>query len=152
AALLSKIKNAKILNKVQFWTLSFIVLTSFAILPLLQLKENAGKGKNLFNIAERFKNNKVGGKLFANIRSSQDYSNSIIINYLNGSKYYGARLPGYTKDEILQAIKKYQIDHYIYYYSTPFEKENFLNGGVASEAQYIYKDLYPGIIVLAFTH
>ncbi len=128
-----------------------IIIGSFYIYPLFQLKNQYGNGKSLFEIASVFKKNNIKGNILTSIQSDTDYSNSIIINYLTQSRFYGPYIRNYSTKEILQALNDYPIDYYIFYYSSSYEKETFLSGELARKAKIIYGNIYPGVIVLSFT-
>ena len=149
--LLTKLIQSSFLSKnLQIASCSLIIL-SFYIYPLMELKKDYGKDKNLFEITEKLKRNNINGKVIAGIQSDNNLSNSIIINYLNASKLYGTYTRNYSTAEILQAIKDYSIQYYFFYYATTIEKESFLESELSKKAIIIYKDIYPGIIVLKFT-
>lgn len=129
---------------------SFLVIGSFFIYPFMELKNQYGMGKDLFEFTSALRQKNVNGNMMASLRKSEDLSNSIIINYLNQTKYYGPYTSNYTVKEIAEAITNYDISYYVYYYSSPFQKETFLSGNLAAQASRVYKDIYPGIVVLVF--
>ena len=149
--LLTNLIKSFYLNELQQSICSIIIIGSFYIYPLMELKKDYGKDKNLFEITKKLKVNNINGKIIAGIQSDNNLSNSIIINYLNASKLYGTYTNNYSTAEILQAIKDYSIQYYFFYYSTSMEKENFLKSEISTKARNVYKDFYPGIIILKFT-
>ena len=54
------------------------------------------------------------------------------------------------RQEILDAIKKYHINYFILYYTTPYQKDILLSSTLALNAATVLKDIYPGVIVLKF--
>ena len=116
----------------------------------MELKKDYGRDRNLFEISKELKIKDIHGNIIAGIQNDNNYSNSIIINYLNGSKFYGTYTRDYSTTEILQAIEDYSIQYYFFYYATTIEKECFLESELSRKAIIIYKDIYPGIIVLKF--
>ncbi|MEO5501822.1 MAG: hypothetical protein ABIR31_10320 [Ginsengibacter sp.] len=150
--LLSKSFDSGLMKNRLLYFFSFIIISSFYIYPLWELKRQYREGKNLFDIAAALKQNNINGKMMAGFKSSDDYSNSIMINYLNHSKYYGPYTHNASMNEISEAIKTFHIDYYIFYYATAFEKDSFLNSSLTTQAAHIYDNLYPGIIVLTFKY
>ncbi len=148
--LLSKFISAGLIRNRLPYIFSFILISSFYIYPLWELKLQYREGENLFDIASALKKNSINGKMMASFKSSDDYSNSIMINYLNHSTYYGPYTHTASINEISEAIKTFHIDYYIFYYATPFEKDSFLNSSLVTQASHIYENIYPGIIVLTF--
>jgi hypothetical protein len=149
--LLSDIKNLNFVSKKQWVIGSAIVIFSFCLYPIMELKNNYGKGKNLFDIAQVLRKNEIKGSLLAGIQSDYDYSNSIIINFLTKSKFYGVYKRNYSSEDILFAIRDFSINYFIYYYTTQYQKESFLESNLPKHAQLVYPDIYPGIIVLKFS-
>ena len=90
-----------------------------------------------------------GNVLFSN-QSSEDFSESVIINYLAKCRHYGPFTTDYNTQEIIGAIKEYHINYFILYYKTPFQKDLILHDSPALNPSNILSDIYPGIIVLAF--
>ncbi|MFS8081883.1 MAG: hypothetical protein ACMG51_00415 [Ginsengibacter sp.] len=148
--LLSKLISYGLIKTTLSYIFSFLIICSFYLYPLWELKLQYRGGENLFDISVALKKNNISGKMMASFKSSDDYSNSIMINYLNHSKYYGPYTHNASIYEISEAIKVYHINYYIFYYATPFEKDTFLNCSLTAQANHIYDNIYPGIIVLTF--
>lgn len=148
--LLSELIKINFLKRSYLYLFCFAIIGSFYIYPLVQLKNNFGSNKDLFEIAAALKKKNIKGRILTSIRSDDDYFKSISINYLIQSKFYGPYIRTYSNPEILAAIKKYQINYYIFFYSSLFQKETFLSGNLALNAKMIYKNIYPGVIVLYF--
>ncbi len=146
--LITKLIESSFLSKNQQIAGCSLIILSFYIYPLVELKNDYGKDKNLFEITKKLKVNNIQGNIVAGIHSDNNYSNSIIINYLNGSKFYGTYTRNYSTAEILEAIEDYSIQYYFFYYATTIEKESFLESELSRKAIIIYKDIYPGIVVL----
>lgn len=130
--------------------LALIILGSFYIYPIKQIANNYGSGKEIFKVVSVLKKQNVKGNILSSMRSFNDYSKTILINYLLKTRFYGPYIKDYTSDQISEIIKKYQIDYYFFYYERPIQKEDFLNGKLAKGASKIYDTLYPGIVVLKF--
>jgi hypothetical protein len=148
--LLTELMKASILKKKFLQLFCYSILISFCFYPILQLKMEYGSGKNLFKMAETLRTAKINGRILTNIHSSSDYSKSIILNYLLGSKFYGPYKYNYTSEQILEAIKQYHINYYLVYYNSPEQKKELVTNILALNAKRIYEDLYPGIVVLCF--
>lgn len=129
---------------------AIVIIASFYVYPLIELKNQYRSGKNYFEIADAFKQNNIKGNLLFSNQSSEEFSESIIVNYLAKCSHYGPFTTDYTTQEILDAIKKYHINYFILYYHTPLQKEQLLTGSLALNAVNILSNIYPGIIVLAF--
>lgn len=148
--LLSEFLKTNFLERKHAYLFCFLIIGSFYIYPVTQLKNQYGRGKNLYEIASALEQNKIKGNILTSIQSDADYSNSIIINYLTQSRFYGLYIRNYSTEDIIQAIHDYPINYYIFYYFSPSEKENFLSGELAGKAEKIYENIYPGVIVLFF--
>jgi hypothetical protein len=127
-----------------------LVIASFYVYPLLILKDQYGSDKNYFEIAAAFKRNNIQGNvLFSNQNNTEIY-NSVIINFLAKCRHYGPFTTDYSTKEVLDAIKNYHINYFIFYYTTPYQKEILVSSALALNAATIIKDIYPGIVVLKF--
>ena len=114
------------------------------------MRNQYGSGKNYFEIANALKQNNIKGNLLFSNQSNEDFSESVIINYLAKCRHYGPFTTDYTMQEVLDAIKEYHINYFILYYNTPFQKDLILRNTSALNPATILSDIYPGIIVLAF--
>ena len=139
-----------IYKKKNTYLFCLLIIGSFCLYPILLLKYQYGTGKNLFEIADAFKKKNIKGNILTANQSDDDLSKSIIINYLAKCRHYGPYVRDYTSEEILGAIKDYSIDYFILYYSTPTQKQLLLTGDLALNASFVYRDIYPGVIVLSF--
>ena len=152
AVLLEYFFRLKHLKK-SLWVLSVIIFTgSFCIYPVQKLVRQAGLGKDIYEMADVFKKNGIGGKMISFHQDSDERSSCVILNYLLKGKYFGPHEKKYTDAEILAGIEKYKIDNYILFYHSTEQKDEILNGVIASKAGKVYGDLYPGVIVLGFEH
>ena len=148
--LLSYLREISFLNKKYFRLAVIVTIASFCIYPILQLKDQYGSNKNYFQIAASLKQKNIKGNILYSNQSSDDLSKSVIVNYLIKGKQYGPFTTDYTTREIQEAVKNYKINYFIFYYSSPSQKDMMLNSTLASNAKTIFKDLYPGVIVLGF--
>lgn len=138
------------LKKSVLYCICCIGLASFYLYPITMLLQEAGKNKAFFEIAAVFKVNNIKGRIMANKRSNDDVSNSIVINFLNRSRYYGTYLSNSTDEQVLRAIKEQKINYFWCYYSTVLEKNVFLSSQLCLKGSKIYSDIYPGIVVVKF--
>ncbi len=148
--LLSYLMDILPLAKKNLYAFSLVIIFSFYLYPLIELKEQYGSGKNYFEMADALKQNNIKGNILYSNQSNGDLSKSVILNYLIKSKQYGPFIRDYTTQEILQAIQDYKINYFILYYSLPYQKEVLLNNAITSGATAVFKDIYPGVIVLKF--
>ncbi|HEX7457805.1 MAG TPA: hypothetical protein VF301_05180, partial [Ginsengibacter sp.] len=109
-------------NKKYLYLFSLIIIGSFYLYPLTELRNQYGSGKNYFEIANALKQNNIKGNLLFSNQSNEDFSESVIINYLAKCRHYGPFTTDYTMQEVLDAIKEYHINYFILYYNTPFQK------------------------------
>ncbi|HUS00097.1 MAG TPA: hypothetical protein VMY77_00135 [Chitinophagaceae bacterium] len=149
--MLTEFLNSNYFKRQYFILLTFLTAASFSLYPVIEMKLNYGGGKNLFEIADAFKKNGIKGNILMANQSNDDFSMSIIINYLSKCRHYGPFVRDYSTEEIMKGINAYDINYFILYYSTHFQKELLLTGDLALHAANIYKDIYPGVIVLSFT-
>ena len=138
-------------NKKYLYLFSLIIIGSFYLYPLVELKNQYGAGKNYFEIAEALRKNKIKGNLLFSNQNSEDLSESVIINYLAKCRHYGPFITDYNTGEVIDAVKDYHIDYFVFYYKTPFQKDLILHSAAALTPSKILSDIYPGIIVLAFS-
>lgn len=132
------------------YVFGLLIIGSFYIYPLLILKDQYGSDKNYFEIAAALKQNNIKGNILCSNQGSEDLRESVIINFLSKCRHYGPFTTDYTTQEVLGAIKKYHINYFILYYSTPYQDEVLVSSELALKATGILKDIYPGIIVLKF--
>lgn len=138
-------------SKEKFYRLFFLLIAgSFCLYAITGLQVQYGTGKNYFEIAGAFKKNNIKGNILTANQSDQDLSKSIVINYLAKCRHYGPFVRDYTTEEILEAVKTYNINYFMSYYATPYQKQLLLTSDLALNATYVYKDIYPGIILLSF--
>ena len=150
AVLLSLLIDNFSFNTKYLYLFSLVIIGSFYIYPIIELKNQYGAGKNYFEIAAALKENNINGNVLISNQSSEDFSESVIINYLANCRHYGPFTTDYTKQEIVNAIKEYHINYFILYYKTPYQKDLILQDSPALNPSNILSDIYPGIIVLAF--
>ena len=150
--IITETKNINLLSKNKYIFITLILIGSFCILPYQNLKSNINKGSHLFDAAKQLKLSNIKGNILADFKSNEDFSNIIILNYLNKSKFYGVYNNNHNEHDILYAIKVYSIDYYFYYYGSKMQKEIFLKSELCSASTFIYKDLIPGIVILSFTN
>jgi len=148
--LLSSLIDKYSFNKKYVYLFSLIVIGSFYLYPLVELKNQYGTGKNYFEIADALKEHNIKGNVLFSNQSSEDFSESVIINYLAKCRHYGPFTTDYTTQEVIGAIKEYHINNFIFYYKTPFQKDLILRNSPALNPANILSDIYPGIIVLEF--
>jgi len=139
-------------NRKTLFYISLVITLSFCLYPLTDLKNQVGAGKNIYNIADVFKSNNIGGNLISFHQDSHEMSECVVLNYLLKGKYLGPFESDYSDDEILKGIEQYKIDNYILFYHSPAQKKEILDGIIASKADAVKPDLFPGIIVLSFKH
>ncbi len=150
AILLSFLIDNFSFNKKYLYLFCLIIMASFYLYPLVELKNQYGSGKNYFEIAAALKENNIKGNVLFSNQSSEDFSESVIINYLAKCQHYGPFTTDYSTQEVISAIKEYHINYFILYYKTPFQKDLILRNSPALKPSNILSDIYPGIIVLAF--
>lgn len=148
--LLSSLIDNYTFTKGYLYLFSLVIIGSFYLYPLTELKDQYGSGKNYFEIADALKQNNIKGNILYSNQNNVDFSKSVIINYLAKCRDYGPFTTDYTNQEILDAIKKYHINYFILYYNTPFQKDLLLKNVSAFYPTNILSNIYPGIIVLAF--
>lgn len=149
--MLTQLFTSNYFKRKYFMLLTVLITGSFCLYPFIQMKFNYGGGRNFFEIAGAFKKNGIQGNILMANQGNDDFSKSIIINYLSKCRHYGPFVRDYSIEEILKGIKEHNINYFISYYSTPFQKELLLTGDIALHATYIYKDIYPGVMVFSFT-
>lgn len=122
----------------------YIIILSFAIFPIIELKELSYQVEQLHIYANALKGANIRGKTIA---TNDNYANLIIVNYLSGNKFYGPNpYATYKQEELLQAINKYDINYYLFYYHSELEKDTFLKSDFSRQAQSV-NIISPGLIV-----
>ena len=87
------------------------MLFSFLIFPLMQVKQLKYKNKSLFEFADQLNKYGIHGKFTSNI---QDAGNMWVIAYLSKNQFYTIEKTTYTELDLLNELKKYSIDFYIF--------------------------------------
>lgn len=151
-AVLTYLNTREYINKKMLFYVSLIIALSFCLFPLTDLKNQIGAGKNIYAMADVLKHNNIGGNLISYHRDSHEMSDFVVLNYLLKGRYYGPFENDYSDNEILKGIDEYKIDNYILFYHSDIQKKEILNGIIASKADGIKPDLFPGMIVLSFKH
>ena len=150
AVILSLLIDNFSFKKKYLYLFSLVIIGSFYLYPIIELKNQHGASKNYFEIAAALKEKNINGNVLFSNQSSEDFSESVIINYLAKCRHYGPFTTDYNTQEIIGAIKEYHINYFILYYKTPFQKDLILHESPALNPSNILSDIYPGIIVLAF--
>ncbi|HVZ95593.1 MAG TPA: hypothetical protein VG847_01880 [Chitinophagaceae bacterium] len=153
--LLSGILASAVINHFNFtkkllYIFALIIIGKFWIYPIIEMKNQYGSGKTYFAIADAFKKNHISGNLLYSNQSSENFSKSVIINFLSRNRQFGPFTTDYTDEEIAGAIKQYHINYYVLYYDTPSQKDLLLHSASVFNPTAILSDIYPGIIVLKF--
>ena len=89
----------------------FLLAGSFMLTPLLQSEQLKGKNSDLFRIAEAVKGKGFEGKFTANV---QDAGTMWVIAYLTGSNFYTIEKSGYSREELVQEMDRYGVEHYLF--------------------------------------
>ena len=127
-----------------------IVGLTFLVQPLNELQDLRLNNKDVYEIAEVFKEKKISGNFFLHYKSFGPYGKTVVLSYLTNSKLFGPVLLDYNFDELMQSARRYNINYYLYFYQFPNEKEMFLQSAYAKAGTRVYEDLYPGLIVVQF--
>jgi len=151
-AVLTYLNTREYINKKILFYVSLVIALSFCLYPLTDLKDQMGAGKNIYAMADVLKRNNIGGNLISYHKDSHELSECVVLNYLLKGKYFGPFENDYSDNEILNGIEEYKIDNYILFYHSDNQKKEILNSIIASKADGVKPDLYPGIIVLSFKH
>ncbi len=99
------------LKKNQQLIIVCLMLFSFLIFPLMQVKQLKYKNKSLFEFAAQLNKNGIHGKFTSNI---QDAGNMWVIAYLSKNQFFTIEKTAYTEQDLLNELKKYSIDFYIF--------------------------------------
>lgn len=150
--LLTYIETCGYLNKKTHFVSVFIAAVSFCIYPIKQLKDQAGKGKNIYDMAAVLKKNNIGGNLITYYHDFRERDASVILNYLIKGRYFGPHEIDYSTDEILSGIEKNKIDNYILFYNSAYEKQEIIYGTISAKADKVFSNLYPGIVIFSFKY
>ena len=87
--------------------------------------------------------------LYSN-QGSEEFSKSVVINFLSRNKQYGPFTTDYTDREISDAIKQHHINYYVLYYDTPSQKDLLLHSSSVFNPTAVMENIYPGVIILKF--
>lgn len=147
---LTQLHKSYYLNKLQKFFCCIVIIGSFYIYPSLELKKDYKRGKDLFELAQKLKANNINGNILAGIQSDENYSSTVVLNYLNKSKLYGTYLRDYSSEDIIKAVQQYSIDYYFFYYKTKLEKESFLQGEIYKNGSVVFENIHPGLVVIRF--
>ena len=137
-------------SKKLLYLFSVIVIGKFWIFPIVEMKNQYGAGRRFFEIAEAFRQHHITGNLLYSNESSENFSKSVIINFLSRNRQFGPFTTDYTDQEIVHAISQYHINYYVLYYDTPSQKDQLLHSANVFNPSAILSDIYPGVIVLKF--
>jgi len=128
--------------------LSAIFITSFLINPLLSLKNGINDGKETYTIAALLKKNNINGKIICNYINLDQYSQVLMANVIAKNQFYNYSGIDFSEKQVMDAIKEFDIDYYIFSYNNDFEKETFLSSNIYKSAIRVISDVYPRLIVL----
>lgn len=144
--LLSKFPTAfKQKGLLQFITV--VILASFLIKPIKELKENISNKTAIYEAAEALKRNGITGNFFGSNTDYKDGARNYFFCYLTNSRLFGIFTTVYTDEEILDAARKYQVKYFFNYYQSAAEKEYILKSSLASNSVKVYDSVYPGMII-----
>lgn len=132
--------------------ISSIVLLSFLLKPIKELRENINNKKDIYEASASLKGNGITGNFFApNYNYVYNHKNYFFC-YLNDLKMYGIYTNTYTTSEILEAAVKYHVKYFFNYYETSAEKEFILRSDLAANSIKVFDSIYPGIIIFQITN
>jgi len=124
-----------------------IILLSFLLKPIKEMRENITNKTDVYNAAKALKLNGITGNFFAPNSTYLNNHSNYFFCYLNNLKMYGLYTTDYTTSEILVAAMKYHVKYFFSYYQTPAEKEYILKSDLATNSIKVFDSIYPGIIV-----
>jgi hypothetical protein len=153
--LLSGILASAVISNFHFtskwlYIFSIIIIGKFWIYPIVELSNQYGSGKNYFEIANAFRKNNISGNMLYSNQGSEEFSKSVVINFLSRNKQYGPFTTDYTDREISDAIKQHHINYYVLYYDTPSQKDLLLHSSSVFNPTAVMENIYPGVIILKF--
>lgn len=96
-----------------YWVFALVVYLTFLLVPLRRLVLDINSDKSLYEISNALKQYNLKG----NIASDEQWTNTLIMSFYLGTKYYG--IPGDTTI-LPNDFRKYGIDYYFVYNQSKF--------------------------------
>jgi hypothetical protein len=128
--LASAIINKYIENKSKTFLIVFLISFIMIAKPIYSFVKNFNYGKSIHQLSLEIKNDT---KLVGNIASrsemplNEDWSNSTYIAYVNSSKYFGEVKRNFTFEELVQELKKFDINYFfVWDKPIPLEQPKFI--------------------------
>jgi hypothetical protein len=124
------------------WLLFFC---SFLLEPVNQLKDAAGKQKEVYEFAHSLKEEGLKGTFASNT----SIETCMIAAYLNKLVYY-TPVPGkQTAAGYAMAARRNGINHFLFFYDSELERQAFLSAETLQKAAQV-KEIQPGVIWIRF--
>ncbi|MEW6735617.1 MAG: hypothetical protein AB1489_30275 [Acidobacteriota bacterium] len=87
----------------------YLIALSFLLFPIKKLAQDINNGKDIYILSQTLASKY---KIYGNVASSRYWNTSFHISYYLGSKYYGVPRKGVSDSEMLEELKRNNIDYY----------------------------------------
>jgi hypothetical protein len=86
---------------------------SFITFPVLQMEAHRYKNKDLFDMANQWKQFGIKGSFTSNVK---DAGRMWVIAYLTGNTFYTIEKENFTEAELIQEMKRYHVKYFVFYF------------------------------------
>jgi hypothetical protein len=124
-----------------------VVLMSFILKPIKELKENLNNREDVYKAAAALKDNGISGNFFGPNTSYLYASRNYYLCYLTNSRLFGVYTPTYTAEEVLEAAKQYRVKYFLNYYQSAAEEQSILHSELAVRSVRVFDGVYPGMVI-----
>lgn len=113
--------NSFSLRKIYKYGIFFLVLLSFLIMPVREIKSDLYANKEIFYLYEELKELNLSG----NVASNKNRIDMTSLSYYLGLKYYGTFYKDYEENIFIEELNKNNISYYFYFGKDPLFLNNF---------------------------
>ncbi len=131
------------------YLVTILFIGGYLIWPVWEMKTMFNDGKADYEVAQQMKAKGMEGSFTCNAVFENGYfPNASRIAYHAGMQYYNMPYANTPYDELLEEMRRYKIQYYVYFYNTETASESFTPVDEAGEAlQELYAGEFEGIKV-----
>lgn len=134
-------------NRFDFKLVSFGLICTFCYKPLLDLGNLYNRGKYEHQAAQAMFKNGITGNFFTKVYNSRHQASVSVITYLTNSRLYGAYKMEFTKDELQQAVKQYNLEYVVQLYERDQNWQYLKQTEAGQLATKTLDSIYPNLLI-----
>lgn len=134
--------------------ITILFVGGYLIWPVWEVRTMLNDGKADYEIAQQLKTDGIKGSFACNaVFENGRFPNASRIAYHSGMQYYNMPYANTPYNELLEEMRRYKVDYYLYFYGTETAAQNFVPVDEhGNELQELYKGEFEGLKVFKMAY